>query len=304
MKVLDAEVVLDNPNSPLTIIPFGCVHRDDPGFRESLWRQCVDEIASTSNCYAVGLGDYANFLRTTARTYLKAYVADDNSFRELDSMVKGEAIRFYETYLKRIKDKLLGLAEGNHYHEFQNQTTDTQLLCDLAQVPYLDKPCFMRLAVKMKASGERETKTLKVFKVLIHHGDWSGGNSRIGGDVNAAENKALGFDFDIYIFSHTHRLWGMHIPSLTIPTMGALKVIERPRVFIRSGCFMTGYDEKCQKSYAHKKLLPPTELGYCRLGIQFYREYERERREESKARIGVNKASGAGLWKYKFSVKY
>ena len=92
MKVLDTEVILDNPNSPLTIIPFGCVHRDDPGFREPLWRQCVDEIASTHNCYAIGLGDYANFLRTTARTYLKAYVADDNSFRELDSIVKSDAI--------------------------------------------------------------------------------------------------------------------------------------------------------------------------------------------------------------------
>ena len=302
MKVLDTAVVLDNPNSPLTLIPFGCVHRDDPGFREALWRQCVDEIAQTPNCYAIGLGDYANFLRTTARTYLKAYVADDNSFRELDSMVKGEAIRFYETYLKRIKDKLLGLAEGNHYHEFQNQTTDTQLLCDLAQVPYLDKPCFMRLTVKYRQEG-KEPKTLKTFKVLIHHGDWSGGNSRIGGDVNAAEMKALGFDFDIYLFSHTHRLWGMHIPSLTIPTTGELKVVERPRVFIRSGAFMAGYDEKCQKSYAHKKLLHPTELGYCRLGIQFYREYDPARHERYKASMG-GRVSGTGNYKYKFTVKY
>lgn len=301
MKVLDREVLLDNPTSPLTIIPFGCVHRDDPGFREPLWRQCVDEIASTNNCYGIGLGDYANFLRTTARTYLKAYVADDNSFRELDSMVKGEAIKFHQTYLKRIQDKLFGLAEGNHYHEFQNQCTDTQFLCDLAQVPYLDKPCFMRLTVKAKIGSE--VRTLKVFKVLIHHGDWSGGNNRVGGDVTAAENKALGFDFDIYIFSHTHRLWGMHIPSLTIPITGELKVVERPRVFIRSGCFMTGYDEKCQKSYAHKKLLPPTELGYCRLGIQFYREYEKERRERGK-KNGSPDPCGAGLWKYKFSVKY
>ena len=301
MKVLDTEVILDNPNSPLTIIPFGCVHRDDPGFREPLWRQCVDEIASTHNCYAIGLGDYANFLRTTARTYLKAYVADDNSFRELDSMVKSESIKFYTNYLKRISPKLLGLAEGNHYHEFQNQCTDTQFLCDLARVPYMDKPCFMRLTVKAKIGDT--LKTMKVFKVLIHHGDWSGGNSRIGGDVTSAENKALGFDFDIYIFSHTHRLWGMHIPSLTIPSNGQLKVVERPRVFIRSGCFMTGYDEKCQKSYAHKKLLPPTELGYCRLGIQFYREHDKERWAEAKKRIGEG-ASGASNWKYKFSVKY
>lgn len=303
MKVLDTEVILDNPNSPLTIIPFGCVHRDDPGFREHLWRQCVDEIASTQNAYAIGLGDYANFLRTTARTYLKAYVADDNSFRELDSMVKAEAIKFHKTYLERIKDRLLGLAEGNHYHEFQNQMTDTQFLCDLAQVPYLDKPCFMRLTVKAKIGGT--IKTMRVFKILIHHGDWSGGSSRAGGDVTAMENKSLGFDFDIYLFGHTHRLHAIHSPFLTIPTTGELKVLERPRVFIRTGAFMAGYDEKCVKSYAHKKLLPPTELGYCRLQIQFYREYDSERRAK-RIEQGADKvnASGVSSYKYRFSVKY
>lgn len=299
MKLLDYEILLNNPTDPVTIIPFGCVHRDDPGFRESLWRQCVDEIASTNNCYAIGLGDYANFLRTTARTYLKAYVADDNSFRELDSMVKGEAIKFHQNYLRRIQDKLIGLAEGNHYHEFQNQCTDTQFLCDLAKVPYLDKPCFLRLTVKAKyPSGVR---VMKVFKVLIHHGDWSGGSSRTGGDITAMENKSMGFDFDIYLFGHTHRLHAVHSPFLTIPTNGALKVVERPRVFIRTGAFMAGYDERCQKSYAHKKLLHPTELGYCRLGIQFYREYDKERREAGKSR-GVHDTMSN--WKYKFSVKY
>jgi hypothetical protein len=300
MKVLDTEVILDNPNSPLTLIPFGCVHRDDPGFREPLWRQCVDEIASTQNAYAIGLGDYANFLRTTARTYIKAYVADDNSFRELDSMVKGEAIKFYETYLKRIKDKLLGLAEGNHYHEFQNQCTDTQFLCDLAQVPYLDKPCFMRLTVKAKVG--KELRTLKVFRVLIHHGDWSGGNSRSGGDINSMENKGLGFDFDIYLFGHTHRLAHSAPPFLTLPTTGELKVIERPRLFVRTGAFMAGYDERCQKSYAHKKLLPPTQLGYPVITIQFYRSYEAARFERNKNK--GNHPCGLGNWKYRFSVKY
>jgi hypothetical protein len=66
---------------------------------------------------------------------------------------------------------------------------------------------------------------------------------------------------------------------------------------------MAGYDEKCQKSYAHKKLLHPTELGYCRLGIQFYRDYDPARRARS-AEGTAAKPSGTGNWKYKFTVKY
>lgn len=304
MKLLDYTIVLDRPTDPITLIPFGCVHRDDPGFREPLFRQCIDEIAETQNCLAIGMGDYANFLRTTARKHLRSYVADDNSFQELDSMVKGEAIQFHRRYLEKIQDKLIGLAEGNHYHEFTNSTTDTQFLCDLAKVPYLDKPAFIRLTVKHRAA--KELHTLKVLTILVHHGDWSAGAGRTGSDVTAAENKSLGFgDFDIFLFGHTHRLWGMHIPTLTIPKTGELKVVERPRAFIRTGCFMTGYDPKCQKSYAHKKLLHPTELGYCRLKIQFYRAYDKQRYELAKAKYPDRKHNGAvSNFQYKFSVTY
>lgn len=300
MKLLDFTISLKRSTDPITLIPFGCVHRDDPGFREPLFRQCIEEIRDTPNCYGIGMGDYANFLRTTARKHLKSYVADDNSFQELDGMVKSEAITFYKRYLEVLAKagKLIGLAEGNHYHEFQNSTTDTQFLCDLAKVPYLDKPAFIRLNVQAEfPSGPR---TLKSFRLLAHHGDWNAGNSRVGGDVASIETKSLGFgDFDIFLAGHTHRLWGMHIPTLTIPLTGALKVIERPRAFIRTGCFMSGYDPKCQKSYAHKKLLPPTELGYCRLTIQFYREYDPERAERRQSRGGA-----ASNFKYKFTVRY
>lgn len=301
MKLLNYMIHVDDPRDPITIIPFGCVHRDDPGFRELLFQKCIRDIETIPNTYAIGMGDYANFLRTTARTFVKSYVADDNSFRELDSMVKTEGRNFYNKYLSRIKTRLIGLAEGNHYHEFMNQTTDTQFLCDLASVPYLDKPAFIRLTIKMGKT--KPYKTLRVLKILVHHGDWSGGNSRIGGDVGSAEAKSLGFgDFDIFLFGHTHRLWAMHIPTLTISTTGKLQIVERPRAFVRTGCFMSGYASDCVKSYAHKKLLPPTELGYVKLQIQFYREYDTTIPPSPKSIRP--RQGGIGNWKYKFSVQY
>ncbi len=260
----------------------------------------MEEIASTPDCYGIGMGDYANFLRTTARKHLAAYVEDENSFDDLEPLVKDSARQFYRQHLQRNEKRLIGLAEGNHYFEFKNQTTDTQFLCDLAKCHYLDKPAFIRLNVHCKG------KTLRVLKMLVHHGDWSGGNSRVGGDVTSVETKSLGFgDFDIYLFGHTHRLWGMHMPTLTIPTKGELKLVERPRAFIRTGCFMSGYEPKCLKSYAHKKLLPPTELGYCRLTIQFYRTYDKERHAKYREQYpDAEKVSGASNWRYKFTVKY
>lgn len=296
MILIDRTIRIKKPGDPITIIPFGCVHADDPGFRESLFQQCLNECETTPNTYYIGCGDYKNFLRTTARKHLQSYTADDNSFLELDSMVRGETIKFHQRYIKKIQDRLLGLSEGNHLYTFQNRTTDTQFLCELANVPYLGKPCFMRLYI------ESEERFMRVLKILIHHGDWSGGSGRIGGELNAAENKALGFDFDIYIFSHTHRKYAFQSPVLTIPERGELRTVERPRMFIRTGAFMAGYDAKCTDGYAHKKLLHPTELGYCKLKIQFYRQPDPARNADAKAR-GVYRGGRFSNWKYRFSVE-
>lgn len=272
MKLLHHRVMLHNSTGPLTIIPIGCIHADDQGFNESLFKQCIDEIKATPDCVVIGLGDFSNFLRTTARKHLQSYTGDEDSWRDLDQMVRKKAEEFVEKWLMPIRGKILGLAEGNHFHKFVSGETDTQYMCQLLEVPYLEKPAFVRLQVCSHLK-----RTLRVLKLLIHHGDWSGGTTRTGGDVNALENKGMGFDFDVFIASHTHRRYGMHLPVLTIPGSGRLKVIERPRVFIRTGTFMRGYVEHCQGRYVDKKLLPPTDLGYVRLLVHFQSFYDAER---------------------------
>ena len=270
MVLLDHKCHLPSSLVPLTIIPFGCVHADDPGFREHLFDQCIDEIKSTPHCIAIGLGDYKNLFRTHARMHLKAYTTDEDSWRELDVLIRGEARKFVTTYLKPIQSKLLGLAEGNHFYKFQDGTTDTQFMCQLLEVPYLEKPAFVRLSVNIgKDQGDY------TLKLLIHHGDWSAGYTRPGGDLNSVEMKAMGFDLDVYIFSHTHRKMAFQSPSISIPSRGRLHTIEKPRVFIRTGCFVTAYDG-CTSTYAQKKLLNPTELGYVVLQTKWTRHRDKE----------------------------
>ncbi len=299
MKLVQHTLQMKSFSVPVTIIPFGCIHADDPGFREDLWAQCVKEIMETENCIGIGMGDYKNWVRGTARKHLRSYTADEDSWKELDRMVRGEVERFVFKGLKPMAKagKLVGLSEGNHYHQFIDGTTDTQYMCQLLEVPYLDKPAFLRLNIK-RADG----KGVRVFKILLHHGDWSGGYTRVGGDVNAAEMKALGFDFDIYFYGHTHRLWGIHMPSLTIPTRGELQVIERPRAFMRCGSFVAGYVPECA-NYVQKKLLPPTHVGYGRVSIHFYREYDAAK-SARKAKTKKGSSSFYSAYKYRYEVRY
>lgn len=248
----------------VTIIPWGCVHSDDPGFNEELWEECVEQIVKTPLCWTVGLGDYFTFARTHYREHIRAYKDDEDSQREIDAMIRDRAREFYKKYLRRMKGKLLGLAEGNHGWRFQNGTTDTQMLCELADVPYLGYLSWHRLRF-VHQSGH----SLHVLKMLVHHGDWSAGGMTSGGDVNALEKRAEGWNTDIFLAAHTHRKHAQVVPIMDLPERGELRIVERPRVYIRCGCFMKGYVPKCM-TYVERKMLRPTALGWVTLRIQFY----------------------------------
>ena len=300
MKLLDYTIHLKKPSDIVTLIPFGCVHADDPGFRPALFKQCIERIKHDPNAYGIGMGDYQNFLRTTARKHLASYVADENSFDDLDPLIKNRAQEFYRDWLKPIEKKLIGLAEGNHFYQTSKGMTDTQWLCEFADCAYLDKPAFVRLKIIYKSN------VLRTFKMLIHHGDWSGGYSRIGGDFNAMENKGLlGFGaFDIFLFGHTHRKGGFKVPVMDMSSKGALKLVERPKLFVRTGCFMAGYDPKCAGTYAQKKLLAPTDLGWVEIGIKFYREYDKARTDRYRAKRPDHRGGQCGNFKYEFELKH
>ena len=301
MKILERVITLPSYDGEFRLIPIGCLHADSEGHRRPLWEQAKQEILKP-NTYMIGAGDYRDLLRTTAMRYLQGYRQDSTSMKTLDDMVRESTIDFYHEYFKGLEAKIIGLGKGNHLYEYRDGTNDNQQLCQLLNVPYLDNPSFIRLVVKTPNGKTRHT-----LRILMHHGNWSGGSSRPGGSVNAAEMKAAGFDFDIYIFSHDHRKWAMHIPTLTITKKGSLEVIERPRCFIRTGCFVAGYDKKCgDGNYVQDKLMHPSDLGFVTLTVKCYREYNADAYQRGKLQHPeIGKAGGrSGRDKYRFSVTF
>ncbi len=264
MRILEHTIELPSWDTEFRIIPFGCVHYDTEGFSKELWKECIKDIKKP-HTYAIGCGDYLDAVRTHARTAMNEYRARGEDDGTPDQWAKRAYVEFYEKELQQIREKILFIGKGNHLWEFTHGSTSDNLLSELCQVPYGDKPTFLRLRVRI------HDRIVKTFKLLVHHeGGGGGGYSRHGTDVNAAETKMYQFGaFDIVIFSHTHRKWGLTIPDLDLPDTGSLRLKERTRALIRTGCFTRSYDVKCLNHYAHKKLLPPTELGYVTLKIKF-----------------------------------
>lgn len=302
MRILEAFTDVEKQGDAVHLVPFGCIHADTDGFHEGLWKDCVKEI-SQPNTYAIGAGDYLDAVRTHARLALQGYRArGEDQWETQDNWASKAYEDFYKAYLHPIRKKILVMGAGNHLWQYADGTTSDQYLCRLIGCQYGDKPTFLRWHIRYLG------RTLKTFKVLVHHeGGGGGGYARHGTDVNAAETKAYQFGaFDIVIFSHTHRKWGLHIPDLDLPTHGALKLVERPRVLIRTGCFTRSYDVKCLTHYAHKKLLPPTELGFVKLTIQFYREYDADKYAKRLERMPPDKARNGAMSevRYRFKLTY
>jgi hypothetical protein len=257
------------------------------------------------NNYAICLGDIADTLRTTARRHLKGYTADEDSFEGLDQPIRRRMEDIYHAYFKPIESRLLGVTLGNHHWAFQDGTNDNQYLCQLAKTKYLGNVAGIRLRIQVKLGSQ--IRTLRTFKVLCNHGDWSGGYSRIGGDYNAMENRGtLGFSpFDFFFFSHTHRKGGFVVPHMDLSDHGELKLVERPKVFARSGCFMSGYPPKpCKSGYAEKKLLPPTELGHTQVQIHFYRDHDPERYQAMRLKRPDTNYGTPSNWKYRIKLYF
>lgn len=280
MKLLDHQVILPTWGTPWALTPLGCWHVDQDdgdGCDQDLLQEHLDRIRTEPLHYWVGLGDYFSLARTHYRDYLAAYRGDPDSRAPLDKWAREECRRFYHKWLKPVESRCWGLAEGNHTWEFPDGTTSTQYLCQLANVPYLEKGSVHRIAIHHRnyLQGDRSGGTV-TLKMLVHHGDWSGGASTTGGDLNAAENRGSAWDVDIVVFAHTHRKHGWTVPVLTIPSKGALDLVERPRVFIRAGAFQKGYSTKCI-TYPERKLMKPTSLGAVTLRVGFKQEYDAAR---------------------------
>jgi hypothetical protein len=166
--------------------------------------------------------------------------------------------------LEPIKDKIPFLSLGNHHHDYADGTNDVQELCRLLGVPYGGVGGFLRLRICLK---ERPTMAFIVLNILYHHGTRIGMGSTMGGDVNAMVKKAEAWDFDALIVAHNHKKHGVHIPLVGVPKRGRMQLIERPKAYIRAGCFMRGYVKDCVTYAEEAGLMNPTAIGHVRWDI-------------------------------------
>ena len=140
MKLITHHLVVPTEHTPVTLFPFACVHKDNPGHSANTWRDFLADVKATPNALAIGLGDYHDFLRTHAREFLRHYPHDRDSFNALHDWRLKETEKF-AAELEPIKDKLIGLSLGN----LANQSAE--VAGDIGQFTYDPRTPYMQAQV-------------------------------------------------------------------------------------------------------------------------------------------------------------
>lgn len=251
----------------------GCAHR--PIGEDALWKQWIKEVKNDKTGFALLCGDTLDFARTHYREHLRSYRSDRNSQIAIDRWVEQEVADVARD-LDPIKGKIIGAILGNHAHETVDGINTEQLLCQRLGIPYLGVMGAVRLDFMDPDGSRRHTLGL-----VAHHNGGSRGAGSAAGDLRQLEAFEAKFDADIYVLSHTHRRLAHKVPQLMMQQRGEPRLVERTKVYIRTGTLMKGYAEDNPRadkphfpSYAEEAAYRPTDLGWVRCEINMKKDSE------------------------------
>jgi hypothetical protein len=222
-----------------------------------------NQIGITGNCDAVTCKD-------------KRY--DPNSI-DTDYATPDVQYRAVEDLLRPIKDKCIGLLDGNHDYmhwlEHSHNYVDT-MAYDLG-TEYLTMDAYVRLVFKRNVGTNNASRNIDVY---AHHG-WSTARSD-GAKVNRIEDLALVFpNLDLYLMGHVHLL-GSSPSKFQLSVDNKMNIVQKKENFVFTGSYLKGYVDG-NVSYVERKTYAPTALGSpkIKISIAVGRNYEDNKIEVS-----------------------
>lgn len=250
MEVISFEIPYSFKN-PVKIHPFGDIHGGIKHCAEGKARAKVQEIKDDPCAYWIGMGDYGEFITPSDPRWDIGVVSDwlekDNISRSLE--------RWIIDLLKPIKNKCIGLLEGNHEDSIRIHNHDDvqKNICDGLGVANLGYTCIVRLIFKRRNSSE----THIIKSVFTHGAGWA---TTKGTKMNRLEKFMNIYPTcRIAAVGHMHDKITLELPYLEATENNTIE--ERVRVGAVTGSWFKTYEQGVRASYGEKKGYPPTTLG-------------------------------------------
>ena len=242
------------------LIPIGDTHVGNIGFDEEKLRKLVQWIKEKKNVFWMGMGDYCECINYTDKRFdpqqVPLWLRD-----KMDNMIASQVAKFVEI-LEPIKDKCIGLHEGNHDRKIRitNQfdvVYEIWRAFGIKEIPMLKDAAITRLRFESPYKDGAGSYSFDIFSV---HGNTGG---RLGGaKVNRLEQLIGFFEADIYLMAHSHIK--LTESKMLLYADSRMNLKYRKKILAVTGCFLNGYTQDTT-SYVEKMMLPPTCTGVVKI---------------------------------------
>lgn len=238
MNVNHVEVLTPISGKPITIIPVETHwsrRTRSNGFCKDTWKKLIKRVEKDEFCRVILVGDLIDADRPSSRERRmlmglgRPEVLEEDDLNHMDEL-KTHLI----PDLKRIKDKIIGAVDGDHFRVYANGMTSTKFIMDNLKIPgaYLgERMGWVRMCFKRTKNSD-----FLNFDIFVRHG--KGAASSFGMDVNALVRQSVGFDADLYVGGHTHRSWFVKVPNLYC---GRFDIKQRFVGYARAGSLLRGF---------------------------------------------------------------
>jgi hypothetical protein len=232
------------------IVPLGDLHLGNNNCDLDLFKKSIEFIKNEKRCLWLGMGDYCDAVTAKDKRFDPKSI--DPDFPTPDVQYRG-----IEKMLMPIKDKCIGLLDGNHdyQHWLEHGHNYVDTMAYNLGTSYLTMDAYIRLAFRRKTA---DSCCSRVIDIYAHHG-WSTARSD-GAKVNRIEDLALIFpNLDLYLMGHVHLL-GSSPSKYQLSVDEGMNIVQKKENFVFTGSFLKGYVDG-NVSYVERKTYAPTALG-------------------------------------------
>jgi hypothetical protein len=288
MRIIDKFIPLTSRSDTVEIYPFGDCHIGSRNCAETPLRRVVKEVENNPLAFWIGGGDLTDCIKPqdVKRFDVKALPnwlfkpSAEDTKEALSDILYAERERCVKIF-EPIKDKCLGLIEGNHEQSIRHYYNDDyqQHLCDDLGVKNLTDEALIRL--RFKDGGRGQTVI-----VYIRHG-W-GGSRKAGGEPNKLADMIAEWEIaDICFTGHSHSYCELPPkPVLTIPRSGELptECDCHYRWGANWGCWLYSHSTG-PSTYESRACYPSKPMLTVKVAIQPFWNTTRKGREVSMPKI-------------------
>ena len=228
-------------DSPVHVYFLGDTHIGNSTTNERAILRAVDIIKEDAiPSYLFLMGDYCDFITHTGdHRFDPREIMQDFSVRDLRNLPQAEADRFLG-FMDPIKDKVLGIIEGNHESAYTKHNTFDiyKYICDhFPDAARLKEFAFFKLILD---NTKNKNKIRIAVDFVLRHGAGGYSGSTKGYPMNKVIKVFNGQEGDIHVMGHIHRMSRGYITYTRMNNLASGTVTGR-RFYGVNGAFLDSY---------------------------------------------------------------